>query len=59
MIVVMSKLVKDAIKFNGLSDWNNALSSLWCSDNSRPWDIYSKETFRRFLDDRNTVDRSR
>jgi hypothetical protein len=46
----MSNLDKVVNKFNGITDWNNALKSVWESDNARPWDTYSKDQFRRFWD---------
>jgi len=36
-------------------DWDSSLKLVWRSDTARPWDTYSKDTFRRFWDDRYSV----
>ena len=52
----MSNLDKVSDKSSGTSDWGNHLQTIWKADVSRPWDTYSKKTFSRFWDNRNSVD---
>lgn len=38
-----------------VADHNQELKSIWASHASRPWDVYSREPFRRFWDEHYTV----
>lgn len=49
-------LVNAVDKPNVLLGYDSLLKSLRVSDSTRPWDTYSHEPFRRFWDERCSVD---
>jgi hypothetical protein len=63
---MQSKNIPVKVKDKPNALWDSVLTSLWKDDietedgtqeQKRDWDIYSKIAFRRFWDERNSVDR--